>query len=859
MMKKLLSAALAATMMLGTLPVSHAVSDIDGHWAKKYLTAMHELEIINPSSSGAFTPETPIARWEFMRYINRAFDFTEKAEISFTDVPANAAYYDTVATAVHYGYINGVGAGRMDPLGTLTREQAATILGRLHKYTPAGASSLPFSDRDKISSYSRDYVAEAVARGYINGYTDGTFKPQNSLKRGEIAKILYFYLGTSLNKRGGVYTGADLRTDTKNLSISQPCTLTNATVEGNLYITEGVGTGRVDLQNVTVEGRIIVAGGETAMNGVSSLEMTVYNPCRTVPTVICAGNTSIAHTEVRSSAKLYETGLSVSAGGYSNLTLDGENLSLTLDASVWNLDIEQPATVLTTGSTLIDKLTARARSTVTGGGSIQRAALSASGCELVMRPASLELASGVVATVAGERVQSDNSISISPSTLSLDIGNASSIAHSYDFTFNADENDLSRVTVDGIALVLGRDYNLLTGDRHGIRLYRTFLSTLDAGSHTARLTFADNSTAALSIAVRDSSVVVINPRQITFDRYEKSANHANIPLTISLPAGVQLENVKLSSAILERGVDYDYNSSTGEVVLLAETLAKKSTGSYTIYFTPSRGAAMTCALTVVDTRPVNRISPEEVDFDANSSSGGYRDITLTLTAADGAKLEKIRCKDKDLEQDWHYRVDGSEITISKSAIASFAENGTSYADFTFQMSKGQDPKLRVNFVTTYPLSALVVDDLGLPIRGATVTFSPTDSETGSAVQTVSTDEDGRAAVYVKRGSYTVTASHERFTKPISQTVNVTSSRSIELTGEILENVQFVVTNRYGAMLQGATVTIGGVGVTTGADGIAAFSLRRSDYLVQAACSGFTGMTMQLTVTDSGRVQIQLAD
>ena len=49
----------------------------------------------------------------------------------------------------------------------------------------------------------------------------------------------------------------------------------------------------------------------------------------------------------------------------------------------------------------------------------------------------------------------------------------------------------------------------------------------------------------------------------------------------------------------------------------------------------------------------------------------------------------------------------------------------------FVMSKGQSPTLRVNYVTTYALTANVVDDLGLPISGATVTFTPNDAESGT--------------------------------------------------------------------------------------------------------------------------------
>ena len=63
----------------------------------------------------------------------------------------------------------------------------------------------------------------------------------------------------------------------------------------------------------------------------------------------------------------------------------------------------------------------------------------------------------------------------------------------------------------------------------------------------------------------------------------------------------------------------------------------------------------------------------------------------------------------------------------------------------------------------------MVDDLGLPISGATVTFTPNDGESGTAAQTLVTDSDGKATVYVKRGSYTLTATHERFTSAITQT------------------------------------------------------------------------------------------
>ena len=233
-MKKVLSAVLTAALLVSTVPAAFAASDIDGHWAKSYITELHDNGIINPSAStGNYGPDDKVTRWEFMRYINRAFGFTEKADISFSDVNSNDVFYETVQIAVKQGYINGVGNNCMAPEGTLTREQAATILGRLHKYTPtANLSALDmFSDRAKLSDLQANpTLTEAVKQGYINGYTNGTFKPQARSAERNRQNAVRLY-GTSLNKNGNVYSQATLKSDTKNVTISVPCTLADADIK----------------------------------------------------------------------------------------------------------------------------------------------------------------------------------------------------------------------------------------------------------------------------------------------------------------------------------------------------------------------------------------------------------------------------------------------------------------------------------------------------------------------------------------------------------------------------------------------------------------------------------------------------
>lgn len=273
MKKRLLSALLCAAMLLLSLPAAFAASDLDGHWAKKYIDYLADEDIINPSATtGKYSPDAKVTRAEFMRYINRAFHFEETASITYTDVPKSAWYYETVCIAQKYGYINGVGNNKMDPTGTVTREQAATIIGRLYKAAPGSvsASSLDFKDKAKISSWSAGYIKAAVDKGFLAGYSDGTFQPTREVTRGEVAKIIYYYLGTSLSRAGKAYTGADLRGDTTNVTISESCTLSDATIEGDLFITEGLGTDAVALSNVTVKGMIIISGGTVTMTNTTS-------------------------------------------------------------------------------------------------------------------------------------------------------------------------------------------------------------------------------------------------------------------------------------------------------------------------------------------------------------------------------------------------------------------------------------------------------------------------------------------------------------------------------------------------------------------------------------------------------------
>ena len=73
---------------------------------------------------------------------------------------------------------------------TINRAEAMTMLGRIQLKGYASAQ-LDFTDAADVPTWAAEYVSTLVAQGVINGYSDGTIAPLASIKRGEIAKILY--------------------------------------------------------------------------------------------------------------------------------------------------------------------------------------------------------------------------------------------------------------------------------------------------------------------------------------------------------------------------------------------------------------------------------------------------------------------------------------------------------------------------------------------------------------------------------------------------------------------------------------------------------------------------------------------
>lgn len=111
----------------------------------------------------------------------------------FSDVPAGQWYTVAVSTLANAGAINGCGDGTFHPNQAISRAQFVTILAGIYGVNASGG--MPFSDVGR--SWYYDAVATAYANGWVSGFTDGTFHPNQTITRAEAVSILNRVLGRS--------------------------------------------------------------------------------------------------------------------------------------------------------------------------------------------------------------------------------------------------------------------------------------------------------------------------------------------------------------------------------------------------------------------------------------------------------------------------------------------------------------------------------------------------------------------------------------------------------------------------------------------------------------------------------------
>lgn len=184
-----------------TVPVTvTGFDDTAGHWGRDYIRALNALGVVKGQTETLFGPENTIKRCDFVLMLHRAAGAPQaNGPATFTDVPQDAYYAAAIAWAEQAGIAKGTGDGRFDPLGTLTREQAFTLVYRafdLFGVTPpeAGPQDLAvFTDAGEIADFAVQPAAALVKMGVVAG-SNGAIMPKNEMTRAQMAKVLFIVL-----------------------------------------------------------------------------------------------------------------------------------------------------------------------------------------------------------------------------------------------------------------------------------------------------------------------------------------------------------------------------------------------------------------------------------------------------------------------------------------------------------------------------------------------------------------------------------------------------------------------------------------------------------------------------------------
>lgn len=182
--------------------VAGAFTDLtSSHWAYDAIEEMVDNGVMAGYPDGTFKPEKLVTRAEYATILVRTLKIEKVTNaIEFEDVEGIhwAEEFIDLANPFLTGYVSN-GKYYFKPEEIALREDAAVAIVKAKGLTNEEADMdilNQFRDKKEISENLAKYVAIAVTNGLMNGYPDGTFKPQQSLTRAEVSALfnnLYEY------------------------------------------------------------------------------------------------------------------------------------------------------------------------------------------------------------------------------------------------------------------------------------------------------------------------------------------------------------------------------------------------------------------------------------------------------------------------------------------------------------------------------------------------------------------------------------------------------------------------------------------------------------------------------------------
>ena len=193
-MKKVLSIVLSIAMVVCLAPTmafaattnassSAAYSDIEGTACEGAVNVLTALKVVDGFTDGTYKPEQTVTRAQMAKLVVTALgvaDYATAKTSKYTDMGSATWAIPYVEYASNLNIVNGVGNGKFNPNGTVTYEQAATMIVRALGYTD--------QCKEMNGTWPAIYVQKAMALGIFEDVVNGG---ANGANRGDIAIMLF--------------------------------------------------------------------------------------------------------------------------------------------------------------------------------------------------------------------------------------------------------------------------------------------------------------------------------------------------------------------------------------------------------------------------------------------------------------------------------------------------------------------------------------------------------------------------------------------------------------------------------------------------------------------------------------------